>query len=136
MGMHGRGGRLCRLCVHAMCWRGASGGHLAALDRIWPIIVGFSRIAGSCAHRLPIKARSACQTRQKHKVGRRALALHTPDTAEEAGDRTASMLKLGAAAWVHTVGYPPGYLACVATIATSFLAHGSPAVSCEVSTRV
>ena len=100
MGMHGRGGRLCRLCVHAMCWRGASGGHLAALDRIWPIIVGFSRIAGSCAHRLPIEARSACQTRQKRKVGRRALALHTPDTAEEAGDRTASMLKVGAAAWV------------------------------------
>ena len=72
----------------------------ATLDRMWPIIVGFSRIAGSCARRLPIEARSACQTRQKRKVGRRTLALHTPNTAEEAGDRTASMLKLGAAAWV------------------------------------
>ena len=101
MGMHGRGGGLCRLCVHAMCWRRAAGGHTWPLSTAYGlIIVGFSRIADSCARRLPIEARSACQTRQKRKVGRRALALHTPDTAEEAGDRTASMLKVGAAAWV------------------------------------
>ena len=91
----------CAGCACTLCAGGArQAGTWLLSTAYWPIIVGFSRIAGSCAHRLPIEARSACQTRQKRKVGRRALALHTPDTAEEAGDRTASMLKVGAAAWV------------------------------------